>query len=171
MDKLAIISIAVLSLVPNLNYKVPVLDTPQSNAVVSNFVKEEINQPQFPDRTDAHQHAVNLDIARQAKALQDAEAQRQADIANQAKVVPNTPQSSSNDPKMFIYMKESGNNPLARNAGGCLGIGQACPGSKLLAVCPNLDYACQDAFFTNYAISRYGSWEGAYQFWIGHNWW
>jgi hypothetical protein len=77
----------------------------------------------------------------------------------------------------FIYGMESGGkvvgncNPTARNAGGCLGIGQACPGSKLLAVCPNLDYACENAFFNNYAISRYGSWAGAYEAWQRQGWW
>lgn len=80
----------------------------------------------------------------------------------------NAPQSVPNDYKLFIYMKESGNNPAAVNASGCRGLGQACPGSKL--PCGN-DYACQDAWFTNYAISRYGSWENAYLFWLGHNWW
>ena len=168
-------AIIVLSLI-NLNSPQPILEphrVANSDNVVVSFVKGETKQ-EFPDRTDAHQHAVNLDIAKEASRLQAIEAQRIAEankVPEQPKVVPNTPQNSSNDPKMFIYLKESGNNPLARNAGGCLGLGQACPGSKLLAVCPNLDYACEDAFFTNYAMSRYGSWEGAYQFWIGHNWW
>ena len=83
-----------------------------------------------------------------------------------------TPTGDANSAKLFIYNHESGNRTTARNAGGCLGLGQACPGSKLLAVCPDLnDYACQDAFFTNYAVSRYGSWEGAKAFWDSHNWW
>jgi hypothetical protein len=73
--------------------------------------------------------------------------------------------------KLFIYNHESGNNPTRANGSGCLGLGQACPGSKLLRVCPTLDYACEDAFFTNYALSRYGSWAGAYSFWIAHRWW
>lgn len=72
----------------------------------------------------------------------------------------------------FIFMKESGNNPYARNSIGCLGLGQACPGSKLLAVCPNLgDVACQKQFFTNYAVTRYRSWAGAYNAWISKHWW
>jgi hypothetical protein len=89
-----------------------------------------------------------------------------------AQTAPKTPVVDNNDAKMFIYHKESGNRPTARNASGCLGLGQACPGSKLLAVCPDLnDYACQDAFFTNYALSRYGSWENAKAFWLAHKWW
>jgi hypothetical protein len=77
----------------------------------------------------------------------------------------------SDDPKMFIYLKESGNDPTRWNDSGCLGLGQACPASKLLVVCPNMDYACEDAWFTQYAINRYGSWQGAYNFWIVNHWW
>ena len=76
---------------------------------------------------------------------------------------------SDQEAKMFIYMHESGNNPAARNAAGCRGLGQACPGSKL--PCSDSDYACQDAWFTNYCMSRYGSWQNAYAFWLSHNWW
>lgn len=71
----------------------------------------------------------------------------------------------------FIYMKESGCRLNARNSLGCLGIGQACPGSKLLAVCPTMSYECQNRYFTSYAISRYGSWAGAYSYWLSHLWW
>lgn len=70
----------------------------------------------------------------------------------------------------FIYMKESGCRLTAQNSSGCLGIGQACPGSKLLAVCPNLDYACQNTFFTNYVVARYGSWANAYAEWLAKGW-
>ncbi len=73
---------------------------------------------------------------------------------------------------MFIYFKESGNRTTARNSGGCLGLGQACPGSKLLAVCPDLnDYGCQDNFFTGYMQNRYGSWANARSFWERNHWW
>ncbi len=70
--------------------------------------------------------------------------------------------------KMFIYMHESGNNPAAVNSIGCRGLGQACPGSKLPC---GADYACQDTYFTNYMLQRYGSWEAAKAFWLAHNWW
>lgn len=105
------------------------------------------------------------------RAAEEAEKVRQAQlVAEQAKVVsaaPSVPQNDSSA-KMFIYMKESGNNPAAVNAGGCRGLGQACPGSKL--PCGN-DYACQDAYFTNYMLGRYGSWEAAKAFWLAHSWW
>lgn len=70
--------------------------------------------------------------------------------------------------KDYIYMKESGCNPAAVNSIGCRGIGQACPGSKLPC---GADFACQDAYFSNYAVQRYGSWESAYNFWLNNHWW
>jgi hypothetical protein len=78
---------------------------------------------------------------------------------------------SDNWYKQWIYNEESGNNPTRTNAEGCLGLGQACPASKLLAVCPNEDYACEDAWFTNYMTARYGTWENAYAFHLRMNWW
>lgn len=120
-----------------------------------------------------------LKAAQAAKAAADAEAAAQAAAAAKAAQVTlaraSTPApaltGSDAEYKLFIYNHESGNNPTRANSSGCLGLGQACPGSKLLAVCPTLDYACEDAFFTNYALSRYGSWAGAYSFWISHRWW
>lgn len=129
------------------------------NEMVLVFVNKP-ETPQFPDRTNEHNAAVAYD-----KAIQAQKAAEEAQRAAQAAIVAQLP---SNEAKAFIYMKESGNNPAAVNGSGCRGLGQACPGSKL--PCGN-DYACQDAYFTNYAMSRYGSWEGAYQFWIGHHWW
>lgn len=76
-----------------------------------------------------------------------------------------------NDYARYIYSKESGCRLNARSASGCLGLGQACPGTKLLNACPDLNYTCQNAFFTNYAISRYGSWENAYNEWLRKGWW
>lgn len=70
----------------------------------------------------------------------------------------------------YIYMHESGCR-LDANNGSCIGIGQACPSSKLLAVCPDLNYECQNSFFTSYAINRFGSWAGAYSFWLQNHWW
>lgn len=71
----------------------------------------------------------------------------------------------------YIYMHESGCRLQATNAEGCVGIGQACPASKLTSVCPGLDYACQNQFFTSYAVARYGSWEAAYNVWLNQRWW
>lgn len=70
----------------------------------------------------------------------------------------------------YIYMHESGCRTHNPNGSGCDGIGQACPASKVIGPC-GYDYACQNAWFTNYAIERYGSWAGAYQFWVANHWW
>lgn len=78
--------------------------------------------------------------------------------------------SDDGSAKMFIYMHESGNNPnsVNRSSGAC-GLGQALPCSKM--GCNLGDYACQDAYFTGYMQSRYGTWENARAFWISHSWW
>lgn len=73
------------------------------------------------------------------------------------------------DPYMaYIYLKESGCSVTALNSQGCRGIGQACPGDKLPC---GADFACQDAFFRSYAISRYGSTYNAYLTWLSQHWW
>lgn len=73
----------------------------------------------------------------------------------------------------FIIGRESGWRPAAMNSGGCGGLGQACPVSKLARVCPNwqTDPVCQLSFFGGYAKGRYGSWTGAYNFWLSNRWW
>ena len=113
------------------------------------------------------------ELNKQLQAKQ-AEKARVAQIqAAQAHSVPKTvnytAQTNTGDAKAFIYQKESGNNPAAVNSIGCRGLGQACPGSKL--PCSNSDYACQDAWFTNYMLQRYGSWEKAKAFWLANHWW
>jgi flagellar biosynthesis GTPase FlhF len=101
--------------------------------------------------------------------------QKEQDIAakaQQAAVAAVVPQkayaASGNFYKDYIYRMESGNRTTAVNSIGCRGLGQACPGTKL--PCGD-DYACQDAYFTNYAMQRYGSWEAAYNFWLRNHWW
>lgn len=67
--------------------------------------------------------------------------------------------------KSFIYRKESGNRTDAINpSSGACGLGQALPCSKL--PCTLQDYECQDKWFTDYAIRRYGSWSGAKAHWL-----
>lgn len=72
----------------------------------------------------------------------------------------------------LIFSGESGWRPGATNASGCAGLGQACPGSKLAAACPNwrTDAVCQTKFFSGYA-SRYGGWQGAAAVWQRQHWW
>lgn len=164
-------AIIVLSLI-NLNSPQPILEphrVANSDNVVVSFVKRETKQ-EFPDRTDAHQHAVNLETARQAKALQDAEAQRLANIPTQ---VENTPVVAPNGSCMdwirqagvtdvqsayTLIMRESGCNPNAVNpSSGACKIPQALPCSKL----PTNDPVEQIKWMQNYCVSRYGSWSGA----------
>ncbi len=73
----------------------------------------------------------------------------------------------------YIFSRESRWNTAALNAGGCAGLGQACPGSKVMNACPGwqTNATCQTQFFSCYAIGRYGSWERAYNFWLSHHWW
>lgn len=75
----------------------------------------------------------------------------------------------------FIYMHESGCRTTALNSIGCYGIGQSCPASKI-AHCGS-DYACQNAWFSNYA-KKYcylgtanNCWYGSYLFWLANRWW
>lgn len=78
--------------------------------------------------------------------------------------------ASCTDAKSCIYMHESHNNPGAINASsGACGIGQAWPCSKL--PCSLSDYSCQDNFFNNYAVNRYGSWAAAWAYWQAHGNW
>ncbi|MBI3624374.1 DUF348 domain-containing protein [Candidatus Saccharibacteria bacterium] len=73
----------------------------------------------------------------------------------------------------YIVSRESNWHPDARNAGGCLGLGQRCPGSALINACPNwdVDPICQLRYFTSYADARFGGWGGAYAYWQSHGYW
>lgn len=80
------------------------------------------------------------------------------------------PANCGTDPYMAqIYMRESGCRTTALNSIGCYGIGQSCPASKI-AHCGS-DFACQDAWFKAYAISRYGSYANAWAAWQTKHWW
>ncbi len=151
------------------------------------FVKP-IVKPLPPDYTAIKQtndaRVAAEDAAKAVEAARIAEADKQTLAAKQQQISQtgtNMGRGLNVDEKLaktFIYDNESGNNPVRYNSSGCVGLGQACPGSKLLAVCPTLDYNCEDIFFTNYMLNRYKSWVNAYNFWIrtdcrpycGH-WW
>lgn len=131
------------------------------------------------DKAKIEEQLKQLQIERDAlnKALQAKAEQKQRDIAAKAQKAAVAAVSTSkayasscDSAKACIYQKESGNNPGAINkSSGACGIGQAWPCSKMK--CSLSDYACQDAFFTNYAVQRYGSWEKAWQFWQANRWW
>lgn len=70
----------------------------------------------------------------------------------------------------FIISRESGWNPNATNpSSGAHGLPQALPYSK--TGCGWNDAVCQLKWANSYAAGRYGNWAGAYQYWLGHNYW
>ncbi len=76
--------------------------------------------------------------------------------------------------KLYIYNRESGNNPAAVNSSsGACGLGQFLPCHPKIDPCRLIqaDYGCQDGKFTAYMQSRYGSWSAARAFWDSHHWW
>lgn len=70
----------------------------------------------------------------------------------------------------YIVSRESGWNPNATNSSsGACGLVQALPCSKV----PGNGYDPVDnlRWATGYATGRYGSWAGAYNFWVNNHWW
>ncbi|WP_460784552.1 aggregation-promoting factor C-terminal-like domain-containing protein [Microbacterium tumbae] len=70
----------------------------------------------------------------------------------------------------YIVSRESGWNPNATNSSsGACGLVQALPCSKV----PGNGYNPVDnlRWGNGYAVGRYGSWGGAYNFWQSHHWW
>lgn len=108
------------------------------------------------------------------EAARQAEIEREAILASQSTSLSTQPvyASSCGDAKSCIYDRESSGRLDAVNSSGCIGLGQSC-GGGLANACPNwqTDYNCQDAFWDNYAVSRYGSWEASWQFWLNNHWW
>ncbi len=69
----------------------------------------------------------------------------------------------------YIVRKESGWNPNATNrSSGACGLVQVYPCSKLANA---YDPVVNLGWANGYANGRYGSWAGAYDFWIRNNWW
>lgn len=70
----------------------------------------------------------------------------------------------------YVVSRESGWNPNATNSSsGACGLVQALPCSKV----PGNGYNPVDnlRWANGYATGRYGSWQGAYNFWINNHWW
>ena len=70
----------------------------------------------------------------------------------------------------YIVKRESGWNPNATNkSSGACGLVQALPCSKV----PGNGYDPVDnlRWANGYAVGRYGSWAGAYDFWTNNHWW
>jgi uncharacterized protein YabE (DUF348 family) len=73
----------------------------------------------------------------------------------------------------YIVSRESGWNAAARNPSGAFGLCQALPGSKMASA--GADWASnpvtQLRWCSGYASGRYGSWGGAYNYWLSHHYW
>lgn len=128
---------------------------------------------------------VSVAVTEEPQTVQ-ATANEEQPIVQEPSPQPQTVQSETEQPpvdyeaeaKAFIYFKESSNNPLAKNAQGCFGLGQDCNG--IVEERCGGDYACQDTFFTEYMLRRYGTWQAAKSFWLSRvpingrdvgNWW
>ena len=148
-----------------LNLKYDVLNKDLQKELDSKDHNEEKIKQLEQEKQDLQKQQDALQAELQAKA--DRKASDLAKLQHAASITP-TAYASGNQYKDFIYQHESGNNPSSVNSIGCRGLGQACPGTKLPC---GADYACQDAWFTNYALTRYGSWEAAYNFWVANHWW
>ncbi len=73
---------------------------------------------------------------------------------------------------VYIINHESGWNPSATNASsGAYGLPQALPGSKMASAGSDwaTNYQTQFKWFVNYCNQRYGSINGAYQYWLSHH--
>lgn len=137
--------------------------------------KEQLEEQQVKSKKEDAKKAKELEelnkklqeTEKQLQAKKDAQATAYAAATPHTAVVYQLPEDEA---KAFIYSHESGNNPGSINSGsGACGLGQALPCSKL--PCSLSDYACQDAWFTNYMKERYGTWNNARAFWIANNWW
>ncbi len=73
---------------------------------------------------------------------------------------------------VYIINHESGWNPSATNASsGAYGLPQALPGSKMASAGSDwaTNYQTQFKWFIGYCNQRYGSINGAYQYWLAHH--
>jgi len=73
----------------------------------------------------------------------------------------------------FIVSHESGWRTTASNGSGAYGLCQALPGSKMASAGADWETnpITQLRWCNGYAIGHYGSWAGAYSFWISHRYW
>ena len=73
----------------------------------------------------------------------------------------------------YIISRESGWNAAAANKSGAYGLCQALPGSKMASAGADwrTNPVTQLKWCTGYAVGRYGSWSGAYNFWLSNRWW
>jgi len=126
MNKLAITFVAVLALVPNLNYQTPKLDTPQSDYVVVSFFNKPVSN--FPDRSVQAKSAKEADIEKarlaEIERVRALEAQKQVVVAQQPKTAPQVAVNSSDDAFIQLSYCEAGGKPATNTGNGYYGMFQ-----------------------------------------------
>lgn len=151
--------------------------TVMMNAIGVNALPMQINNLEPIPVVDSTSEQPVITENPQTASKQPEEAPLIVEVQSEEPKVPSV-NTSEAEAKAFIYSKESGNNPLAKNSIGCFGIGQDCNG--IVENRCGGDYNCQDTFFTQYMQRRYGSWQAAKSFWISRvpidgrdvgNWW
>lgn len=176
---LAFIALGVSNVVKHNNklefQKVELEDTALKLKKLEQDYNSELQQKNVNQDTIKQLEQQKQDLQSQLEA-RAAEKERLASLVTTPKVYAATAPSTAvvgncgdNIFKQYIYQHESGCNTGRYNSIGCFGIGQSCPASKI-SYC-GTDFACQDAWFTQYANNRYGGWAGAYAFWLAHRWW
>lgn len=180
MDKLAIVSIAVLSLVPQLNSQPVNLDTSKAEPIVSGVFVTRENK--FPDRSKEAEVARQIDAQREQarlEAIRQAEIQKQAQVQAQAQKPAESPVSVSVSGScadwiaqagitdvasaLILINRESGCRVNASNPSGAYGIPQALPGSKMASAGADwqTNPVTQLKWMQGYVMGRYGSWANA----------
>jgi hypothetical protein len=74
----------------------------------------------------------------------------------------------------YIVMKESGWRPFAQEPNThAYGLCQSLPASKMASMGADFmtNPVTQLKWCNQYAVSRYGSWAGAYSAWLRQHWW
>lgn len=85
-------------------------------------------------------------------------------------VAPVAQTGCGSDPyQQLVYQFESGCSTTAVNPNGCYGLGQDCNG--IVENQCGADWTCQNNYFTQYMLSRYGSWAIAWAHEQAVSWW
>lgn len=126
MDKLAIISIAFLAIVPQFNSPAPSLDTSKAETLVSGYFITQ--DQQFPDRSKEAGIAKQIDAQREQarlEAIRQAEAQKQAQVPQPAQKPTIAPSVTASD-DAFIQLSycEAGGKPTTNTGNGYYGMFQ-----------------------------------------------
>jgi type II secretory pathway pseudopilin PulG len=178
---LAIVGISVVALVQGYTYQEKQRQQLQQTLQEKVRLQQELEKKQL----DSQENQKQIEqLKKDLQAKRDGQARALAQSAVQAPQSVYKPAAGSHTDWMaqagispsdygyvdYIISHESGWRPDARNSIGCLGLAQACPGQKILNVCPDLNPVCQLKWASSYA-NRYGGWAGSYNAWQSKSWW